>query len=129
MPRGTNSGQKPDDPFTDEDWGRQPGEDDAGELPMPSAGDYEQFLKPFHLKAKQGTLELLRVTGATEYSDVVIHVQVDGKPFRIGLRNFDPGYASLAAKFGRKKEDWKGTIRYKVLPFKGKLEGYVAVRA
>lgn len=120
---------KADDPFTDEDWGRQPGEDEAGNLPEPATGDYEEFLKPYHLTARQGTAELIRVTGATEFSDVVLHLKIGQKTYRLGLKSFDPGYVSLIGKYGRKREDWHGTIRYKVLPHRGKADGYVAVRA
>jgi len=124
---------RPDDPFED-DWG--PGSDAAepasDEMPEAST-DTERtpFLKPFHLlPQREGTLELESVSGSTEYSDVVLHVRAGARKtqFRIGLKNFDPSYKSLLKKFGKKRGDWHGTLRYRIMPHKGRPDGFVAVR-
>lgn len=125
MPRG-----KPDDPFKDDDWG-MPGDAQETTEEMPEASvdpTRTPFLKPFHLKEREGRIELMGASGGTEYSDVVLHVQVGKKQFRLGLRTFDPGYLALRAKFGGKREDWHGTLRYRVMPHKGRADGYVAIR-
>lgn len=118
-----------DDPFED-DWGPTEGTaTPTDEMPEASVDpERAPFLKPFHLQSREGTLELLSVSGATEYSDAILHVQVGNKSFRIGLKNFDPSYVALRRKFGAKKADWKGTLRYRIMPHKGRADGFVAVR-
>lgn len=128
MPRS-----KPDDPFGDNDpfftGDEGSAREDSDEMPEstvdPSRSDW---LKPFHLSARQGTLELISVSGSTEFSDVTLHVKVGTRPFRIGLKTFDPAYVALKKKFGAKKSDWHGTLLYKVMPHKGRADGFVAVR-
>jgi len=119
-----------DDPF-DDDWGLE-GESSAtaGEMPAPNARSRSPFIKPFDVGAvgTKGTLELVRVTGETsDYSDVILAVQYNGKDFRLGLRTFSKEYESLNAKFGAKRADWHGTLRFKVVDNNGKP--YVSVRA
>jgi len=124
MPRN-----KPDDPFTDDDFGLPGGESTTSdEMPDADSDERPDFLKPYHLKVKQGTCVLIGTTGATDYSDVVLLLEVAGRRFRLGLKTFDPGYKALLAKFGKKRSDWKGTLRYKVMPHKGRPDGYVAIR-
>jgi len=121
---------KADDPFTEDDWGAQ-GESTEQPDTVPDANvdpDRAQFLKPYHLTQREGTLELTGVSGSTEFSDVVLHVMLGRKQYRVGLRTFDPGYTALRKKFGEKRSDWHGTLRYKIMPHKGRLDGYVAVR-
>lgn len=122
--------QKPDDPFQDDDWGPQEGTAGASDE-MPEANidpERSPFLKPWNMKERQGLLELISASGATEYSDVVLHVKYKGKPYRIGLKNFDPSYKTLLSKFGKKREDWHGSLRFKIMPHKGNPDGFVAVR-
>jgi hypothetical protein len=121
---------KADDPFNDDDWGPNDAQEDSGEMPESSADSTRsEFLKPHHVgSARVGTLELLSVTGATEYSDVVLHVKLGSRTYRMGLKTFDPGYVALLKKFGKKKSDWKGTLRYKVMPHRGRPDGFIAVR-
>jgi len=127
MPRGKSNA---DDPFTDDDWGMPEGTStQSDEMPEPVVDpERTPFLKPYHLQTYQGTLELVSVSGATEYSDAVLHVKVGGKSFRLGLKNFDPSYVALRKKFGSKKSDWHGMLRYKIMPHKGRPDGFVAVR-
>lgn len=125
MPRN-----KPDDPFQEDDWG-MPGATASEPDEMPEASvdpDRALFLKPYHLNAREGTLELVSASGGTEYSDVVLHVKLGTRAFRIGLRTFDPGYLACKKKFGAKRADWHGTLRYRVMPHKGRTDGYVAIR-
>lgn len=125
---------KPDDPFGDgEEWfGGGSEMPDAGEMPSEQTGNEAglPFLKPHDVKNKpQGTLELIRVGVPTEYSDIVLVVQLGGKQFRLGMKPFDPGYVACKARFGSKKADWHGTLLYKVMPWKGGSGGgFVAVR-
>lgn len=122
---------KPDDPFTDDDWGPSESDGSAGREEMPEGNvdpERTEFLKPRHMSAREGTLELISVSGATEYSDCVLHVRVGTRGFRLGLRTFDPSYVALRKHFGGKREDWHGTLRYRVMPHKGKPDGFVAVR-
>lgn len=121
---------KPDDPFGD-DWGREPGDESGAvsdEMPDASSEERPDFLKPYHLSVKQGTIELVGTAPATDYSDVVLLLQLGKRRFRLGLRTFDPGYKALLAKYGKKRADWKGTLRYKVMPHKGQPDGFVAIR-
>jgi hypothetical protein len=126
MPRA-----KADDPF-DDDWGMPDGGESAAsdEMPDAPATDRLDYLKPHHLgKQTTGTMELIGVTGlTTEYSDVVFHVKVGGKDFHLGMKFFSKDYVALKKRFGNKKSDWKGQLRFKVMPHKGNPRGYVAVR-
>lgn len=123
--------KKSDDRFQDDDWGPTDGAipDSFDEMPEaivdPNRTDW---LKPWHLDARQGTFELLSVSGATEFSDVTLHIQIGRKNFRLGLRTFDAGYMALKNKYGKKPSDWHGTLRFKVMPHKGRPDGYVSVR-
>jgi hypothetical protein len=131
---GTKRGQMPkknDDPFED-DWGMPEGSATAteGEMPSSTAGERPRFIKPHDVGrvGTTGTLELIRVTTETsEYSDVILAVQYKGRDFRLGLRTFSTEYESLATKFGKKRADWHGTLRFKVVDNNGKP--YVSVRA
>jgi len=119
-----------DDFNEEDDWG-PPGATTGASDEVPEAQidpSRSPFLKPYHLKKDQGTLELVSVGPSTEYSDIVLHVKVDGTAYRMGLRNFDPGFVALRKKFGAKKSDWHGTLRYRVMPHKGNTRGFVAVR-
>jgi hypothetical protein len=119
------------DPF-DDDWGLDdttttPG---GGEMPASTARSRAPFIKPHDIGAigSKGTLELIRVTGETsDYSDVILAIQYNGKDFRLGLRTFSTEYESLSKKFGTKRADWHGTLRFKVVDNNGKP--YVSVRA
>lgn len=120
-----------DDPFSDDDWGMPDAQShvESGAMPEASKEEYAPFLKPHHLKIKQGTMQLVGVsTEATEYSDVCLLVELNGRKFRIGQKLFAPDYKALLARFGTKKADWHGELRYKVMPHKGNPDGYIAVR-
>jgi hypothetical protein len=123
-------GSKPDDPFVEDDWGPETdAQGNSDEMPDATVDpDRAAFLKPWHLEQRQGTFELTGASGATEYSDVVLHLKVGRKAYRLGLRTFDPAYAALVKKYGKKRTEWKGTLRYKIMPHKGKPDGFVAVR-
>lgn len=124
MPRN-----KPDDPFTDDDWGPQEGTAASDEMPEASVDpERTPFLKPWHMKERRGRLELVSVSGSTEYSDAVFHVKYGGKSYRIGLKNFDPGYIACRKKFGNKRADWHGMLEFKIMPHRGNPDGYVAIR-
>jgi hypothetical protein len=125
---------KADDPFGDE-FSQSFGDDapsggGADSMPDSTTGNEQgmPFLKPHDLKQPQGKLELIRVGMPTDYSDVVLVVQLGAKQFRLGLKTFDKGYEACKAKFGNKKSDWHGTLLYKVMPWKGNREGFVAIR-
>jgi hypothetical protein len=116
-----------DDPF--DDWNPAEGETASDEMPSSVGGERPPFLKPHDLRLDRGTLELVRVTTETsEYSDVVLLVAVGTRNFRFGMKLFSPDYKRLLARFGSKKEAWKGELQYKVMPHKGNPRGYVAVR-
>lgn len=122
---------QPDDPFTDDDWG---GSGSATETPEEVATptvnpDRLPWLKPANvLPKREGTLELVSYQGPSKYSDVTLVVKVNGKPFHLGLQTFDKSYVALQKKFGNKRADWHGTLRYRVMPHKGNPDGFVAVR-
>jgi hypothetical protein len=122
---------RPDDPFED-DWGMPdaPAGESSDEMPQESSEERPPFLKPHHVGSqKTGTMELVRVTAETsDYSDVIFLVSVRGKQFRLGMRLFSPDYKALKKKFGAKRSDWHGSLKYKVLPHKGNPDGYVSVR-
>jgi hypothetical protein len=126
--------KKVDDPFNDDDWGlpdaQANGETD--ELPDPVTSEKPPFLKPFHaikLAGRQGKCELTSVSReTTEYSDVVLYITLGKKPFRLGLRTFDPAYKALVQKFGKKPSEWHGALNFKVMPHKGKPDVFVSVR-
>ena len=127
-------GSKPDDPFTD-DWnpGTATGEGvEAASDEVPEAAidpERTDFLKPHHVARKpQGFCELVSVSGATEYSDIILHLKLGSRMFRLGLKNFDRSFVALRKKFGAKKADWHGKLEYRVMPHKGKPDGFVAVR-
>lgn len=120
-----------DDPF-DDDWGMPESTTPATESEMPdsTAGERPPFIKPQHIGrvGTTGTLELMRVTSETsDYSDVILAVTFKGKNYRLGLRTFSNEYQSLSSKFGKKRGDWHGTLRFKVVDNNGKP--YVSVRA
>ena len=121
---------KPDDPFDDDDWSPQDGHSAlSDEVPEPRVDPGKtDFLKPYHLKKDTGTLELIGWGAPTNYSEIVLNITVDGKPYRLGFRDFDKSFIALRKKFGSKKPDWHGTLRYKVMPHKGNPRSFVAVR-
>jgi len=97
---------------------------------LPPAGERPRFIKPHDVGkvGTTGTLELIRVTPETsDYSDVILAVSFKGRDFRLGLRTFSNEYQSLSGKFGTKRSDWHGTLRFKVVDNNGKP--YVSVRA
>ncbi len=120
-----------DDPFGD-DFG-MPEETmapESEEMPQESAEERLPFLKPHHVgNAKTGTLELVRVTSETsDYSDVIFLVKLGTRSFRLGMKLFAKDYVALKKRFGSKRSDWHGQLRYKVMPHKGNPSGYIAVR-
>lgn len=128
MPRNAPKNPDADDPF-DDDWGTTEGDTSTETMPDANVDPTRTpFLKPHNLKEREGQLILVKATGGTEYSDVVLHVQIGGKDFRIGLRTFDPSYQACLARYGKQRADWHGKLRYKVMPHKGRPDGFVAVR-
>jgi hypothetical protein len=127
MPRN-----KPDDPFDDADWGPQEGSSEMpDEMPGASTEERPPYLKPHHLAkaVERGSMQLIRVTGETsEYSDVVLLVELGGKQYRLGMKLFSDDYKALSKRFGKKRSDWKGELRFKVMPHKGNPRGFIAVR-
>jgi hypothetical protein len=121
-----------DDPFKDDDWGMPDSttQTESDEMPEGSAEDKPSFIKPHHVgKQTTGTMELIRVTSETsDYSDVIFVVKFRGKLFRHGLKLFSPDYKALLTRFGKKREDWHGELRYKVMPHKGNPLGFIAIR-
>lgn len=120
---------KPDDPFGDDPWGPQGATETPEEMPDSTVdSDRAPWLKPFHLNDRRGTFELTGTSGGTEYSDVTLLIRVGKRDFRLGLKTFDPSYQALLRKFGKKRQDWHGMLEYKIMPHKGRADGYVAVR-
>jgi hypothetical protein len=123
---------KPDDPFED-DWGETMPDSSEGpseEMPDAPSKEYYDFFKP-HIVGKQmgGKIELVRVLPETsEYSDVILLVKFNGKSFRLGLKFFSKEYKALKKRFGAKRSDWHGELRYRVMPHKGNPHGFIAVR-
>lgn len=119
-----------DDPFNDDDFGMPEATSTSDEMPEASSEDRPSFIKPHHVgKALSGQMELLRVMSeTTDFSDVVLLVKFREKNFRLGLRTFSADYMALTKRFGKKKLDWHGPLRYKVMPHKGNPQGYVAIR-
>jgi hypothetical protein len=126
-----------DDPFTDDDfWG--PGSSvgstsaiASDEMPDAPTEERPQYLKPFHVaKAPMGRCTLVRVTSETsDMSDVILLLDVGGIHFRMGLKLYSEEYKSLLAKYGKKKTEWVNKpLIYKVMPHKGKADGFVAIR-
>jgi hypothetical protein len=119
----------PNDP--EDDWGPAPGEEGSqstfDEMPEPTSSN-DPWLKPHHLKAREGTLELVSTSGSSEFSDVTLHITINNRPFRLGLKTFDPAYSALIKKFGKKPSAWRGTLRYRVMPHRGRADGFVTVR-
>ena len=137
MPRDTdtrNARSRPDDPFGDDDWGNDNDSGTAQEPPEEVARPTVDpnrlpWLKPANvLPKRQGTLELVSYQGPSKYSDVTLVVKVGGKMFHLGLQTFDKSYLACQKKFGDKRSDWHGTLKYKVMPHKGNPDGFVAVR-
>ncbi len=119
-----------DYPFHDDDWGNMPDATEADSDLMPPASTEERpdWLKPYMVgDAATGTLDLTGVSGATEYSDIVLLVKYKGRLFRIGLKTFSKEYKSLTKRFGLKKSDWHGQLQYKVIT-RGNSPSYIAVR-
>lgn len=134
MPRETQGRSRPDDPFTDNDWEQ---EDPAGsareeteEVAAPTVDPNRlPWLKPVNvLPKREGTLELISYQGPSKFSDVTLVVKVGSKMYHLGLQTFDKSYVALAKKFGSKRGDWHGMLRYRVMPHKGNPNGFVAVR-
>jgi hypothetical protein len=118
---------KPDDPFDDDFWG--PGESTSGpeapvRIPRPSDNQYVDWLKPHMLSSARGTMQLLRVGKGTEFSDIVLFVEVDKKQYRIGLRDFSKEFKACFERFGDNYANWKGTLEYRSMP----AENYVSIR-
>lgn len=120
----------PDDPFTDDDWGA-PGDAQEPNQVADATVDPNRlpWLKPGDvLPKREGTLELVSYQGKSKFSDVTLVVKVGAKQFHLGMQTYDKGYLALRRKFGPNRDDWHGTLRYKVLPWKGNPNGFVAVR-
>jgi hypothetical protein len=126
-----------DDPFTDDDfWGPSssvsgPHSAASDEMPHAPTEERHQWLKPFHVKkAPMGRCTLLRVLPETsDMSDVVLLLDVGGVQYRLGMKLYSEEYKSLLAKFGKKKTEWTNkALVYKIMPHKGKDDGFVAVR-
>ncbi len=121
-----------DDPFQEDDWGmpEEQTQDSSLEMPDESKEERPPFLKPHHVgNALTGTLDLVRVTSETsDFSDVILLVTLRGKNFRLGMKLFAADYKALLQRFGKKKSDWHGQLRYKVMPHRGNPKGYIAVR-
>jgi hypothetical protein len=103
---------------------------ESDEAPEPVREQRLEWLKPHMLKADKGFLELVALGPGTEYSDVTIEVVVPGNAthFRIGLKTYSPEYEALAKKYGKKKADWHGKLKYKLKEHKGNPKGFIAVR-
>ena len=129
-PRGKNPDA--DDPFTEDDWGPSEGttQAESDEIATPQIDPNRlPWIKPINvLPKREGTLELVSYGGPSARSDVTLVVKHNGKQFHLGLQAYDKGYIALAKKFGTKKGDWHGPIRYKVMPWKGNPDGFIAVR-
>jgi hypothetical protein len=122
-----------DDPFVDDEWGmpdEQTQDSSTAEMPDEAKEERPPFLKPHHVgNALTGTLELVRVTSETsDFSDVILLVSLRGKNFRLGMKLFAADYKALLQRFGKKRSDWHGPLRYKVMPHRGNPKGYIAVR-
>ncbi len=121
------------DDFED-DFGVPVGGEFGGDMPdvgdeMPAEEESKPlWIRPSHVgRATAGTLEVVKVLPEnTQYSDVVLLVQFGGKNFRLGMKAFSDDYKSLKKKFGPKRTDWHGEVRYKVIANNGKP--YIAVR-
>lgn len=122
-------GKTPDESFSGDDW-NEPFDTKGETEEMPNADNSRPaFLKPWHVKAISGTLQLIEVSrDTTEFSDVVLIVAVGTRRFRLGLRTFSEEYNALKRRFGNKRSDWHGELRYRILPHKGEKAGYVSVR-
>lgn len=130
MPKSSNMTS---DPFDDDDWGTSESEHapESDEAPSSASEERPPYLKPHHFpkSVEKGTIELIKFTSeTTEYSDVVFLVKHNGKMYRLGMKLFAADYKALEARFGKKKSDWKGTLRFRIMPHKGNPRGYVAVR-
>lgn len=122
-----------DDPFADDDWGMPDAQGqvaETDEMPEASSEDRPPFIRPHHVgKQTTGTMELIKVTSETsDYSDVIFLVRFRGKIFRHGLKLFSPDYKSLSVRFGKKRSEWHGELRYKVMPHRGNPLGFIAIR-
>ncbi len=131
MPRDAKS--RPDDPFTDDEWGQEEAAGSATETEEVAAPTVDPnrlpWLKPTTvLPNRDGVLELVSYQGPSKFSDVTLVVKFKGKTYHLGLQTFDKSYIALAKKFGSKKGDWHGMLRYRVMPYKGNPNGFVAVR-
>lgn len=109
-----------------------PWEDELEHNPdeMPDEGGTRpDFIKPFHVgKVTKGTMELIGVSDETsEYSDVILRVEFKGTEYALGLKLFSQDYIALKKRFGKKKSDWHGQLRYRVMKYKDS-DGYVSVR-
>ena len=118
---------KKPDPF-DDPWLDNSGETLPDEMPEPGQGRPD-FIKPHHVgKQTQGKMKLLGVSSQTsEYSDVILRVEFKGKEYALGLKLFSADYKALKVRFGNKRADWTGELRYRVMRYKDS-EGYVSVR-
>lgn len=123
---------RPDDPFNDDDWGQPEGASSEASTEVPeSTVDPNRlpWIKPSNvLPLRQGRMELVSFSGPSKYSDVTLVVKFGGKQYHLGLQTFDPSFVALRKRFGAKKEDWHGTLLYKVMPHKGNPNGFIAVR-
>jgi hypothetical protein len=103
--------------------------DEIDGMPEPDSGDGRPlFLKPHHLgNKKKGRLTLLGVSDETsDYSDVILRVELNKKEYAIGLKFYSEDYQACFKKYGKKKDAWKGQMEYSVRPYKG--NSFVSVR-
>jgi hypothetical protein len=124
--------EKDFDPFDDDFYGSDEGHSAAVSdevRPARTSENRADFLKPNMLKDEKGTLELVGYADDPgKYSDVAILVNHGGKIFRLGFKEYSKDYEALVKKFGTKKADWKGKLKYRLMPHNGKPRAYVAVR-
>lgn len=122
-----------DDPFVDDDWGPEDAPDAVTTEDVPDAptDDRPQYIKPSHVGGakKTGEFELVKFTNeTTEYSDVILLVKYRNRFFKLGMKVYADDYKRLQKRFGKKRADWHGMLKFKVMPHKGNPAGYIAVK-
>lgn len=97
-------------------------------MPEAEEGDYPTFIKPHHLGGRKTVqLVLVGVSDRTsDFSDVILDITFNGKPYVIGLKLFSEDYKGLLKRFGKKREAWTGKLTGTVRPYKG--GSYVAIK-
>lgn len=125
---------RPDDPFGDWDPTAGAGAGESQEPGQMPEATVDPNRLPWIISAfrgtnakREGTLELISSVGPSKYSDVTLVVKFNGKQYHLGLQTFDRSYIALRKKFGPDRENWHGTLYYKVMAHKGNPTGFVAV--